>query len=114
VLPNIKWAVDNFNDSKQHINVMNVLYGGQSNDYDFHYNGWWPEKVVQVLREFGCTTPTIEHNGYNMLIKAKKSGPSLDVAFVTNDFTPPPTAAKVIEAKVAVANGKSHKHKKKR
>jgi hypothetical protein len=51
---------------------MNVMWGGQSNPYDFHYNGWWPEKVTQALREFGCSAPAIELSGYNMIIKSKK------------------------------------------
>jgi SAM-dependent methyltransferase len=114
VLPNVKWAIDNFSDAKQHINVMNVLYGGQSNDYDFHYNGWWPEKVIQVFKEFGCTTPTIEHNGYNMMIKARKAGKALEPEFVASEFVPPTPVAQIVEASAARTAGKSHKHKKKR
>jgi hypothetical protein len=93
---------------------MNVLYGGKSNDYDFHYNGWWPEKVIQVFKEFGCTTPTIEHNGYNMMIKARKAGKALEPEFVASEFVPPTPVAQIVEASAARTAGKSHKHKKKR
>ena len=72
-LPNVKWAVENFDNPKEHEHVMNVLYGAQSNPYDFHYNGWWPEKVEQVLKSHGCNSITFEHQGYNMIVRAKKS-----------------------------------------
>lgn len=71
-LPNVKWAIENFDKIGQEVHVSNVLWGGQSNPYDFHYNGWWPEKVTQVLMSFGCAEPTFEHQGYNMIVKSKK------------------------------------------
>ncbi len=95
-LPNVKWAVENFNDPRNHNNVMNVLYGGQSNDYDFHYNGWWPEKVVQVLKEFSCETPSIEHQGYNMIIKSKKLRNVTDPILISKEFAHPTSVTEVL------------------
>lgn len=72
ILPNIEWATTHFDESAEQANVMNVLYGAQSNPFDFHYNGWTPKSVNAALHEFGCAPPSISHSGYNMIIKSKK------------------------------------------
>lgn len=72
VLPNISWAahmiaVENtINDD-----VLNVLYGAQSNPYDFHYNGLTPERVAYALALLGFVVTDIKLQYYNMEITAK-------------------------------------------
>lgn len=69
VLPNVEWA---FDTSKPLNDRLNVLYGAQSNPYDFHYNGLWPSRMESALRKHGFTDITVEHIGYNMVIRAKR------------------------------------------
>jgi SAM-dependent methyltransferase len=70
ILPNIKWAIEHFEDEKVQNDVMNVFYGGQSNPFDKHFNGFWPERITQELEALGLTIISLDCEGYNMLIKA--------------------------------------------
>lgn len=69
VLPNIEWAFENFEDRN---NAMNVLYGGQSNPYDFHMTGYTPNTLINLLTELGCTATLREREGYNMYVVGVK------------------------------------------
>lgn len=72
ILPNIKWAIENFENEKEFGNVMNVLYGGQTNPFDKHFNGLWPVKVKEDLRKLDFVDVAIEEKGYNMIIRAQR------------------------------------------
>lgn len=76
ILPNIKWAAERVLKDEITADVLNVLYGAQSNPFDFHYNGLTPERVERQLRLAGVTVKTIEHIHYNMLIRGIKDGES--------------------------------------
>lgn len=75
ILPNIMWAarhlIDNKNlDLDKHI--LNVLYGAQMNPYDFHYNGFTPRTISELLVSKNLIVQSIEEEGYNMFITATK------------------------------------------
>lgn len=79
VLPNINWAIEQFKagvalqpDVKNH--VWNVLYGGQANPYDFHYNGWTEQTLKSALEEFGFNDFEWQSQGYNMICQAWRKG----------------------------------------
>lgn len=69
VLPNIEWA---FNSSNAEDDRLNVFYGAQSNSFDFHYNGFWPVRIEKALTDRGFSKVEINHQGYNMIINAKR------------------------------------------
>lgn len=78
ILPNINWAVEQFKagvafepDIRPH--VWNVLYGAQSNPYDYHYNGWTEQTLKAELERRGFTDFRWIGNGYNMLCRAFRS-----------------------------------------
>jgi SAM-dependent methyltransferase len=73
-LPNIKWAVDVLSgaESGAENDVLNVFYGAQSNPYDFHYNGLWPERMKKVLEARGFKKIDFNFQGYNMIINARR------------------------------------------
>lgn len=75
VLPNIRWAAEQLTsgveltaEMKNH--VMNVLYGAQTNPYDFHYNGWTPDSIEEALKELQFKKFEWQHVGYNMIVQA--------------------------------------------
>lgn len=72
VLPNVGWAAHMIAVEKVINNdVLNVLYGAQSNPYDYHYNGLTPERVSEALDELGFVVTNVNHEYYNMDITAK-------------------------------------------
>lgn len=73
VLPNIKWAASRIvNDHILDNDVLNVLYGAQSYEYDFHYNGLTPERMEEALMENNFEITSLHEEGYNMFIEAKR------------------------------------------
>lgn len=79
VLPNVEWAIENFKDPEKRNDVYNVLYGSQSYDEDFHYNGLTPVMVKEELIKHGLYIIEEQSKHYNMIIHAsynneKKSG----------------------------------------
>lgn len=73
ILPNIKWAAQQIVEGTISIDVMNVLYGGQSDAYDFHKTGFTPQLVMDALRSLGCDPELDSEWGYNMKIVGKKN-----------------------------------------
>lgn len=72
-LPNITWAAEQIVLHKRiDEHVLNVLYGGQDNDYDFHYVGLTPEIMQLTLRNFGFEFIHLKTEVYNMFIGAKR------------------------------------------
>lgn len=81
VLPNIMWAAQRMVVDKVIDNdVLNVLYGGQSNPYDFHYNGLTPERVADALSKLDFVVVEVKHQFYNMEITAKSKTQQLSLA----------------------------------
>jgi SAM-dependent methyltransferase len=73
VLPNIAWAAWMIHEQKTiNDDVLNVLYGAQSYKYDFHYNGLTPERVNEALAEIDFVVTSVETEGYNMVIEARR------------------------------------------
>jgi predicted SAM-dependent methyltransferase len=72
VLPNIAWAAEKIakgvllTETEQR-DVRNVLYGGQSSPHDFHYNGFTPELLTNVMAEHGFKLMTMRTEGYNII-----------------------------------------------
>jgi SAM-dependent methyltransferase len=71
-LPNIEWAAKNVMNGSVDKDTLNVLYGGQSNDYDFHYNGLTPKIISNALVTRGFSEPSLEQSGYNMILRSSK------------------------------------------
>lgn len=75
ILPDIKWAAQRIVDGKIDHHVMNVLYGAQSYKTDFHYNGFTPETVEELLKKRGFKSIVKNHDAsYNMMIIASREG----------------------------------------
>ena len=70
VLPDIEWAFKNI--EKQEKDAVNVLYGGQTSNYDYHYNGFWQDKLEKLLAEFGMKIESFERKYYNMIVRSKR------------------------------------------
>lgn len=72
-LPNIEWAANQIVHNRLiDVNVMNVLYGGQENPYDFHYTGFTPQLIGDALREFGFELRQLTLQGFNMFLRAER------------------------------------------
>lgn len=81
VLPNIAWAAHMIAVEKVINNdVLNVLYGAQSNPYDYHYNGLTPERVGDALKKLGFTVTKVDLEYYNMMITAHHTVEQLEFA----------------------------------
>jgi len=76
VVPNIKWAFDHINEEGLQSKALDVLYGAQSTEWDFHYNGFWPERLEKILKDLGLTIKSTEFEGFNLIVKAVKNGKS--------------------------------------
>ena len=78
IVPNVIWALDELNsvgkDKPDIKSVLNVLYGAQENDYDFHFNGFWDKRLEEMLTSLGLTVSSTKFEGYNLIVKATKNG----------------------------------------
>lgn len=72
VLPNIKWAAERIVKDQIDNDVLNVLYGQQSNIFDFHMNGFTPLRLRQLLGEKGLEIIDEAESHYNIIIVAKR------------------------------------------
>lgn len=78
ILPNIMWAAQRMvNDKVIDNDVLNVLYGAQSNPFDYHYNGLTPERVKEALTELGFEIKEVKCEYYNMVIEAVRRVPKV-------------------------------------
>lgn len=71
-LPNIDWALENFNDVTQKQHVHNVMYGGHESQYDVHHTWFNPTRISELLGELGFAVDAVNLNGYNMNIVARR------------------------------------------
>lgn len=72
-LPNIMWAAERmYRDKIIDEHVLNVLYGGQDNEWDFHYHGLTPELMDMELRFHGFKLTHFTTQSYNMFLGAER------------------------------------------
>lgn len=77
VLPNLQWAVDYMKGECEQKtatenDALNVFYGAQSNPFDYHYNGFWPERLKKHLEGLGFSKISMDFQGYNMITNARR------------------------------------------
>ncbi len=73
VLPTIQWAAEKIVEGICDEHVMNVLYGAQTSPYDYHYNGFTPNSIKELLERHGLTNIIVNRDKwYNMVIEATK------------------------------------------
>lgn len=85
ILPNIQWAAEALAVPekrealiKEHgeaglaRHISNVLYGAQTSEWDFHYNGFTPGSIEALLMKHGLKLEKYEESGYNMILTAKR------------------------------------------
>lgn len=79
IVPNIEWAAEQLVAKKKKkriegtdVDMLNVLYGGQLNDFDFHQTGFWPALVTSILKKAKLKDIKLETKNYNIFVSAKK------------------------------------------
>ena len=72
VLPNIEWAAEDILKNGPTVDSMNVLYGAQSNPYDYHMCGYTPKTLMELVRDMGCRVLDVRNFHYNILLRAEK------------------------------------------
>lgn len=75
VLPNLMWAVKKLYEAPEttdDVHIWNVIYGGQSNLLDYHYNGFTPARITALLRDKHFEIIKMEESGYNLILTAKR------------------------------------------
>lgn len=70
VLPNIKWAAQHIMNNEIDSDVINVLYGAQTYQENFHKMGYTPEMLEQFLRQKGFKSFTWDYENYHMMVRA--------------------------------------------
>jgi hypothetical protein len=75
LLPNLKWAAQHIMNDEIDADVMNVLYGAQTYDENFHKVGLTPQIVEQLLAERGFTKFIWDYENYHMFVRAFKIDP---------------------------------------
>jgi predicted SAM-dependent methyltransferase len=75
VLPNLEWAAQHIMNKEIDADVMNVLYGAQSYDENFHKVGFVPQTVEQLLAERGFKKFIWDFHLYHMFVRAWKVEP---------------------------------------
>jgi len=68
VVPNIKWAFENFDVAR--VDSLNVLYGAQSNPYDFHKTGFTKDILQVYLEELQFNKFEWDNQNYNLICRA--------------------------------------------
>lgn len=75
LLPNLKWAAQHIMNGEVDMHVMNVLYGAQSYEENFHKVGFTPEMIEQLLRQKGFVHFVWDFHLYNMFVRAWRKIP---------------------------------------
>jgi predicted SAM-dependent methyltransferase len=70
VIPNIAWAAEQIMKGVVDHNVMNVLWGQQEYDQNFHKCGFTPETLKKLLEGKGFGRQAVKLDGYNILFQA--------------------------------------------
>lgn len=72
IVPDIEWAADRLKEGIVDKNVLNVLYGGQSNPFDFHQNGYTQARLTSAIEANNFTIIATDKSGYNLMVKARR------------------------------------------
>lgn len=70
LLPNLEWAAQHIMNGEVDINVMNVLYGAQTYEENFHKVGFTPKMIEQLLRQKGFVKFDWQFKDYHMFCRA--------------------------------------------
>ena len=73
-LPNIMWAVERLVVDKvfdEH--TLDVLYGGQDHEFDYHYNGLTPERMAVEFEKNRLEVIHFQLQSYNMHFGCRKT-----------------------------------------
>jgi predicted SAM-dependent methyltransferase len=79
VVPSIQWAAERLAsgeplNAEMEMHIMNVLYGAQSNPYDYHKTGFTPTSLATTIKNLGCEVIKCEtDNFYNIFLEARKT-----------------------------------------
>jgi len=74
-LPDLLWALEHLQESENEINVMNVFYGAQVDEFDFHKVGFWPQRIKNLLEGKGIKVERCgrsEPDSYNLVVEGIK------------------------------------------
>ncbi|MGQ9845890.1 MAG: methyltransferase domain-containing protein [Bacteroidales bacterium] len=69
-VPDISWAIANINSDRKA--ALNVLYGAQDTEYDFHKIGFTRKHLIEFLKSHKCKDISISKQGYNLKTTAIK------------------------------------------
>lgn len=72
LLPNMEWAAQHIMNKEIDNDVMNVLYGAQTYEQNFHKTGFTQQVVEQLLAERGFTHFEWDTENYHMFVRAFK------------------------------------------
>lgn len=75
IVPNIQWAAEKIMRDDVDNDVMNVLYGAQSFEENFHKFGFTPKVLEEMLKERGFKRIDVEMMGYNLCMRGWKIVP---------------------------------------
>jgi len=77
-LPNLEWAAQHILNKEIDDMVMNVLYGAQTYEENFHKCGFTPQIIEQLLAERGFKKFSWSFNNYHMFVRAWKVAPEVE------------------------------------
>jgi predicted SAM-dependent methyltransferase len=84
-LPNMEWAAQHILNKEIDNDVLNVLYGAQTYDENFHKVGFTPQIVEQLLSERGFQKFIWAHHNYHMFVRAWKIPPAEETTLVATE-----------------------------
>lgn len=105
-LPNLKWAAQHIMNDEIDNDVMNVLYGAQTYDLNFHKVGFTPQIIEQLLTERGFKKFIWDFHNYHMFVRAWKIPPKEETMLVgmqDGDHVVPIASALTTESKAEFA-----------
>lgn len=108
IVPNLEWAADQIKLGVMNDDVLNVLYGAQTYNQNFHQAGFTPAALTAMLKERGFQRIDVELTGYNLCMRAWRQPPE-----GLPSLGQPPVDF-VEDAKKAATNGHKKPTKKKR
>jgi len=73
VVPSIEWAAKQIAGGVVNVHVLNVLYGAQSNPYDYHKVGFTPNSLDELVTSHGCEVTEVKTDDfYNIFLSGVK------------------------------------------
>lgn len=102
-LPNMEWAAQHIVNKEVDNDVMNVLYGAQTYDENFHKVGFTPQIIEQLLSERGFKKFVWAYNNYHMFVRAWKEEPKAETMLVA---TQPADGGRMIDKLIEVVEPK--------